>query len=301
MKRYKTGICILFTLVGVLAAAPLAHAEATRTWVSGVGDDANPCSRTAPCKTFAGAISKTATGGEIDALDPGGYGAVTITKAITIAGTGTNASVLVSGSPGITINAPSDAVVHLRNISLNGVGTGTVGVNFLAGKALYASNVGIWNFAGPGFKISNLATAGRVVIDHSSVHNTTAGLSMTQATAALSRVSVSHSVFSLNNTGVAVSGANARMTLRDVVLSGNVNAGLYATASGTALVESSEIENNGTGILADASGLLFVSNCDIMDNAIGVAASGGARILSRLNNNLDNVNNGAFTGSYSPA
>src|SRR5438477_3797204 len=49
-----------------------AFAQATRTWVSGVGDDVNPCSRTAPCKTFAGAISKTAGGGEIDVLDPGG-------------------------------------------------------------------------------------------------------------------------------------------------------------------------------------------------------------------------------------
>src|SRR5262245_23923450 len=56
-----------------------AFAQATRTWVSGVGNDANPCSRTAPCKTFAGAISKTAIGGEIDALDPGGYGTITIT------------------------------------------------------------------------------------------------------------------------------------------------------------------------------------------------------------------------------
>ena len=66
----------------------VANAQATRTWISGVGDDANPCSRTAPCKTFAGAISKTAAGGEIDVLDPGGFGAVTITKAITLDGGG---------------------------------------------------------------------------------------------------------------------------------------------------------------------------------------------------------------------
>ena len=72
-------------LFSLCFAAP-ASAQATRTWISGVGDDANPCSRTAPCKTFAGAISKTAEGGEINALDPGGYGAVTITKSITIDG-----------------------------------------------------------------------------------------------------------------------------------------------------------------------------------------------------------------------
>src|SRR5437870_2432939 len=98
----------------------LAHAQATRTWVSGVGDDVNPCSRTAPCKTFAGAISKTAAGGEIDALDPGGFGAVTITKAITIDGAGTNASILASTTNGIVINAGAADVVILRNLSING-------------------------------------------------------------------------------------------------------------------------------------------------------------------------------------
>src|ERR1700751_4855879 len=85
-----------------LAAAP-ANAQASRTWVSGVGDDANPCSRTAPCKTFAGAISKTANGGEIDVLDPGGFGAVTITKNITIDGGPFMAGVLVSSANGINI------------------------------------------------------------------------------------------------------------------------------------------------------------------------------------------------------
>src|ERR1700732_642897 len=98
----------------VVLAVPLApaHAQATRTWVSGVGDDANPCSRTAPCKTFAGAISKTAPAGEINVLDPGGFGAVTITKSITISSVGFEAGVLVSGTNGIVVNAgPSDTVV----------------------------------------------------------------------------------------------------------------------------------------------------------------------------------------------
>src|SRR3954463_5239202 len=87
-----------------LALPASASAQATRTWVSGVGDDVNPCSRTAPCKTFAGAISKTANGGEIDALDPGGFGTITITKAITIDGTGTFASILNSGVNGVNVN-----------------------------------------------------------------------------------------------------------------------------------------------------------------------------------------------------
>src|SRR6202047_1046910 len=97
---------VLYVFVLVLAGTTMMSAQASRTWVSGVGDDANPCSRTAPCKTFAGAISKTAVDGEIDALDPGGFGAVTITKSITIDGNGWG-SVLVSGTNGIVVGVTS--------------------------------------------------------------------------------------------------------------------------------------------------------------------------------------------------
>src|SRR5258707_7965673 len=123
------GTALSFVFV-VLAASSFAAAQASRTWVSGVWDDANPCRRTAPCKTFAGAISKTADGGEIDSLDPAGYGAVTVTKAITLdGGTGAGwASILTSGSSGVTINIaasginhPNDAIVILRNMTFNGI------------------------------------------------------------------------------------------------------------------------------------------------------------------------------------
>src|SRR3954462_13273414 len=113
---------LTFAVLAILLTAP-AHAQATRTWVSGVGDDANPCSRTAPCKTFAGAISKTAAGGEIDALDPGGFGAVTITKSITLDGAGTLASILSASLNGIVVNA-AGIIVTVRNLSINGAGTG---------------------------------------------------------------------------------------------------------------------------------------------------------------------------------
>src|SRR5580698_9376262 len=128
---------LLSALLGALFVAGLAiapaHAQATRTWVSGVGDDANPCSRTAPCKTWPGAISKTAPGGEIDALDPGGFGAVTITKSITLDGGGGQvASILVSGTNGINVSAAATDVVILRNLRFNGllnsVGPGLIGV-----------------------------------------------------------------------------------------------------------------------------------------------------------------------------
>ncbi|MGO4212330.1 hypothetical protein AB4043_16075, partial [Terriglobus sp. YAF25] len=114
-----------------------AHAQ-TDTYVSGVGDDVNPCSRTAPCKTLAGAISKTSAGGTITAIDPGGYGTVTITKAITINGGGFLASSLHSGVTGIAVNAGAADTVVLKDISLNGAGTttGPIGIRYLAGGRL---------------------------------------------------------------------------------------------------------------------------------------------------------------------
>src|SRR5215510_14419325 len=119
--------CFVLNILAVaglgLTISSVAQAQALRTWVSGVGDDANPCSRTAPCKTFAGAISKTAAGGEIDALGPAGYGALTITKAITIDGGGGQvASVLEAGTNGIVVQAGANDVVILRNLRFNGIG-----------------------------------------------------------------------------------------------------------------------------------------------------------------------------------
>src|ERR1700716_229032 len=126
MRRIALLAIVVGFLMPFLASAP-AQAQATRTWVSGVGDDVNPCSRTAPCKTFAGAISKTAIAGEINCLDPGGFGAVTITKSMTLNCVGTLGSILASGVPGIIINATAaGSKVHLRNLQITGVVGSTV-------------------------------------------------------------------------------------------------------------------------------------------------------------------------------
>src|ERR1700724_2168900 len=114
-------------VVPLMASAP-ASAQATRTWVSGVGDDANPCSRTAPCKTFAGSISKTAAGGEINCLDPGGFGALTITKSITISCEMGTAGVLVAGTNGFVINAAATDIVTVKGLDFDGIGTGISGI-----------------------------------------------------------------------------------------------------------------------------------------------------------------------------
>src|SRR6476659_5176188 len=142
MNKFRFTIKLLVIATFLLAFASIAQAQATRTWVSGVGDDVNPCSRTAPCKTFAGAISKTAAGGEIDCLDPGGFGAVTLTKSITIDGTHGSGfgSILASATNGVNVNdsatgTPGTIIVTLRSLSINGAGTtpGTNGVNFVSG------------------------------------------------------------------------------------------------------------------------------------------------------------------------
>src|SRR5262245_24456591 len=87
MIKFYPNIKALLVVTFVLTLAATTQAQASRTFVSAVGDDANPCSRTAPCKTFSAALGKTAKDGEIDVLDPGGYGSVTITKSVYINGT----------------------------------------------------------------------------------------------------------------------------------------------------------------------------------------------------------------------
>ena len=135
--------------VAVAGHAAPASAQATRTWVSGVGDDVNPCSRTAPCKTFAGAISKTMAGGEINCLDHGGFGSLLITKAIAIVCEGVEAGVTSGGASGFTIKAGPDDVVLLSGLDIAGNGTGVSGVRFLSGRALYLRNGTIRGFATP--------------------------------------------------------------------------------------------------------------------------------------------------------
>ena len=134
----------------VAAFSTLAHAQSPRTWVSGTGDDNNPCSRTAPCKTFAGAQSKTATGGEISVLDPGGFGAITINKSLTLNGDGMLGGILVSpAATGIIVNITSNLTTNkvvIRNVSIQGAGSALDGVRFVDGAEVILDNVTISGF-----------------------------------------------------------------------------------------------------------------------------------------------------------
>src|SRR5690348_15405159 len=172
MHRYSLLATIVAFAFTLLAAVP-AHAQATRTWVSGVGDDANPCSRTAPCKTFAGAISKTASPGIINCLDPGGFGAVTITKSIQIDCTGTLGSVLSSGVQGIVINALTTDKIILRNIDISGAGTtlGTNGINVVQASSVALQGVYIETYSGNCVQTTNTTNALKVDVDGTHLNN----------------------------------------------------------------------------------------------------------------------------------
>src|SRR6266536_3462850 len=150
-------LLVLFTIVSMPLAA---SAQANRTWVSGVGDDVNPCSRTAPCKTFAGAIFRTSVGGEIDCLDPAGYGTVTISKSITIDGTGAFGTMLAGSTTGIIINitaAPDTAkTVRLHSLSINGLGTATDGIRVMSASQVFIDEVLIDGFNRHGINVGDL-------------------------------------------------------------------------------------------------------------------------------------------------
>lgn len=282
------------TLAFILCAfcASLVTAQASRTWVSGVGDDANPCSRTAPCKTFAGAISKTAAGGEISVLDPGGYGVVTITKAITISGDGTLAGILSAGSNGIVVNAGASDVVVIRNISIHGFGTGTNGIRFLAGKQLIVEHTTISGVTGHGIDVA-LSAAGRLLVSNSGIRDCgSAGINI----AAGGTPSVSIDNTSIQSCGSGLAVATGQATISRSVISQNTNQALVASASGAIInAETCVLTNNDIGVNASASGAIIrISNCDIIGNNTGISIASGGSVVSFGNNkNTGNTTNGA--------
>jgi hypothetical protein len=226
-----------FATMALLFAAP-ASAQATRTWISGVGDDANPCSRTAPCKTFAGAISKTAAAGEIDCLDPGGFGALTITKAITLDCQGpSNGGVLVSGTAGISVSVPAGTYVQLIGLDFNGIGgagatassSGTNGVQVTQGGNISIINCLIYGFQNPsgggaaaggtGVFLANTAAGAHVLIENSVIRDNTFGVVVTPTAAA--SITIDHSVVESNvTTNLVVSNSLGTAVLQASTIAG---------------------------------------------------------------------------------
>jgi hypothetical protein len=275
----------------------MTHAQATRTWVSGVGDDANPCSRTAPCKTFAGAISKTATGGEINALDPGGYGVVTITKAITIdGGTGSGwASILAAGTNGVIVNAPSNAVVVLRNISINGVNQatspGTNGIRYLAGKQLNVEHCVIFGFSTTGIDVNGGTGRNLYVKDSDFTNITGTAIAITAPTTGFQVADIDRVHLEGNVNGLTVASNGFAVVSNSSVFQNTTN-GLQASSGGTINVESTIIAHNGTGVNSAGGSVVQLSNATIVNNNTGINAGGSVRGF--FNNRVfNNGTNGA--------
>lgn len=319
MSKVRFSISILAIAIFTAAVASTAQAQATRTWVSGVGDDVNPCSRTAPCKTFAGAISKTAVNGEINCLDPGGFGAVTITKSITIDCHEIFASILNSSTNGIVINftnfgaGDTRRTVRLRNLNINGANTGLNGIKIIGSAAVTGSEVFVEDclidgqFGSPGRGIEDFRQGGgQLVVDNTTVRNVGAaaivvdptgagGSSSASIAARISNSRVANSVFGLNF------GSNVKASIFNTVITGVTNAAVFAVqnSAGTTeiAVDHCIVNSNGTGVNAStANTIIRVSNSTLMNNSTLFTAAGGGQVLSYGNNQTGGAALGAGVG-----
>ena len=295
---------LLIVAATIVLGANFASAQASRTWVSGVGDDVNPCSRTAPCKTFAGAISKTAAGGEIDALDPAGYGAVTITKAITIDGGGGQvASVLVSGTNGIVVQAGPSDVVILRNLRINGIGTGINGIRFLSGKDLNVENCYIFGFTTNGVDVAlNQATAASVHVLNSVIKNNGGvGVRATNAVTPDVQVNVNETAIILDNTGVDCA-EHCRMVVNNSVIENASTDGVRAdspTGDSIITVDHTDISMNNNGITTQTGSQVNIGDNKIAFNS-GVACHVVGGVIQTYGTNRIH-NNGGGQGTCTAA
>ena len=284
MSKFRFTIKVMAIAIFMFATVSIAQAQASRTWVSGVGDDANPCSRTAPCKTWAGAISKTAACGEIDALDPGGFGAVTITKSITLDGTGTFASILASLVNGIIVNAASTDVITIRGISINGFCNGINGINILQAKTVNVEDCVIFRFnTGNGITVNETSSTGLNLNVRNSVirDNTLDGINTTSSTGNVT-VTLDNVRLSGNGNGLHAR-SGSRVTAHNCVFSNNTTNGVFADAAGAALVNvfvwDSQISmNGGAGVRAGNAGNVGASGVTINQNQIDRNTSNGVLI-----------------------
>jgi len=287
-------IRVLTLVTFAFAFAIVAQAQATRTWVSGVGDDVNPCSRTAPCKTFAGAISKTAASGEIDCLDPGGFGAVTITKSITIDGTtgGGFGGILASQTNGVNVNdsataTPNTSQVILRNLSINGGGNGLDGIRFISARRLIVEGCTVFGFTGDGLETApSTGTNFNVTVNSSSFMRN--GVGIRQGTtigtlnAAYDRINVS------NNTSDGFLATGGTATINRSVSDSNAGNGFSATTGAIINATDNYAANNAIGFNCASPSSMRLNNNSSYRNTTGV---GGNGTIQSFNNN-DIIGNG---------
>jgi Right handed beta helix region len=291
MKLTRLALCAMAVFAVCVFFAPLVHAQATRTWVSGVGDDVNPCSRTAPCKTFAGAISKTAPAGEINCLDPGGFGGVTITKAITIDCRHTVGGVLAPLVNGIVVSAAGTDRIVLRGLDIHGAGSGLNGIHFSSGGSLHVEDSVISGMQNG----INIGAGNEIYIKNTYIrNNSNIGVNIAGAglvNAVIERTTIENQAYGL------AAGANTRVITRGSVFSGNSNGGIVAQGGGSDAqvnVDNCIITNNGIGLYSGSQGTISVADSFISGNTTGIATTGSGIVASFSGNKF--VGNGADGG-----
>ncbi len=284
-----------------LSTAPAA-ALANRTFVSGKGTDAGACTRALPCKTFAFALSQTNAGGEIDVLDPASYGPMLITNAISVVNDGVGVAAIETGSGnGITINAGPNDSVHLRGLTIEGLGSGSDGIAFGSGGSLEIENCVIRNFGNSGIDIAPITSSSFSVSNTIASNNRAAGIVVGPAGSAAAAGVVSKVTANNNNLqGISVGGtlttaAFFNVTIVDSEFSSNSNVGIGVNsadgaASTAVMVRNSVASNNGTGLFAQHA-ILRVGHSVITGNGFGVGMALGGTIISYGDNDIDGNTN----------
>ncbi|MBR0756678.1 hypothetical protein JQ604_31250 [Bradyrhizobium jicamae] len=295
MRRFALATLVLGLFLPLLASAP-ANAQATRTWVSGVGDDANPCSRTAPCKTFAGAISKTAAGGEINCLDPGGFGAVTVTKSMTISCEAGTAGVLVSGTNGIIFSGAATDYLFLKGLDIEGLGTGINGILFNTGGFLHVEDCVIRRFTGSGILVQAATATGvevtRTTLFSNGNGSTGAGIRLAPGAGGSTKAALDRVIADRNTFGIAAdaSAGSVNLSIDNSTASSSTLAGIIGTAGGAntsrVMVMRATVSNNGTG-LQNAGGTtnVRVGSSQITGNTTGVSGTVNSYTTNQLDGN----------------
>jgi hypothetical protein len=312
MRKSRLVLNAFTIAVLTLGAASLVQAQATRTWVSGVGNDANPCSRTAPCKTWAGAISKTFINGEIDALDPGGYGTLNITKSITLDG-GTGAgwgSTLASGTNGFTVNIAVNAndplrQVLMKHISINGTGssgtigtrTGVRGINYIQGSALIVEDCQILNFTTVGIDV-NLTNNGILKVTNTSIESIGAdGIRLATTVGQVLATIENTRIQDCASDGIEA-GTHVRAAVRGTTVTNDASTGIRTSSTDAIInIDDCVVSYSGTGLQASASSTINVSDSVMAQCATGVSANGGTMNSFQGNSLISNTSDGTFSST----
>ncbi|HKS61229.1 MAG TPA: right-handed parallel beta-helix repeat-containing protein [Xanthobacteraceae bacterium] len=271
----------------VLCAYALpANAQATRTWVSGVGSDANSCSRSAPCATFSAALTKTNSGGEINCVDAGGFGAFTITKSITIDCGGAVGSILANGTNGIVVTAGVNDKIVLRNLNIQGVGAGSNGIRFTAGLHLTVDNVTITGFTSRGIDVDKSASANLYVRD-TRIANIATGIRLFTGLGGINAQLDNVHIDNASASGLEVASGSTIASISNSVIMNAAGSGLLMSGGGFINASRTTIARSGIAVNSNASsGSIRVSAMNLQDNSTGFAVASGATISSAGNNKV---------------